>query len=153
MKLRWIIASVFAIVVVKLALSLFITDPETDDNNQTENIEQQASYNEIIELSLMEQGTCEVFVDMGIVERSSTTTETIRVVNNTATPITLLDFEATCRCTWLDLPRTAIAPGEYADILLTFDSRGEWGIVGNYIAITTSNEDCEVALWTQAEIE
>lgn len=96
---------------------------------------------------------CEVLVDMGSVYYSDIATRAIRLVNLTDDPITLLDYSTTCRCTWLTLPRHAIEPNDYADIELTFDSRGEFGSIGNYLSITTSNPRCEVAVWMCAEIE
>ena len=95
---------------------------------------------------------CEVLVDMGFVSRSSTATETIRVTNRCTTPLVLVDYSTQCRCMWLEYSREPIAENEYRDIELVFDSRGEWGSVGNYLSIETSNKECEVAIWMGAEI-
>ena len=54
---------------------------------------------------------------------------------------------------WLEFERKPIAPKESIDIELTFDSRGEWGSVGNYMEIVTSTEDMPIVLWIGAEIE
>ena len=53
----------------------------------------------------------------------------------------------------LEIDRTPIAQGDYRDIELIFDSRGEWGSVGNYMEITTSTEGAPIVLWIAAEIE
>ena len=95
---------------------------------------------------------CEVLVDMGFVSRSSTATETIRVTNRCTTPLVLVDYSTQCRCMWLEYSREPIAENEYRDIELVFDSRGEWGSVGNYMEITTSGEH-PIVLWIGAEIE
>ena len=96
---------------------------------------------------------CEVVVDLGYVKRSAVATETIRLVNRSNSPILLLDYSTQCRCMWLEFEREPIAPNESVDILLTFDSRGEWGLVGNYMEITTSVDNTPVVLWIGAEIE
>ena len=51
-----------------------------------------------------------------------------------------------------DMPREAIQPGDYADLTLSFDPRGEWGVIGNYINILTSTPGSEVVMWISAEI-
>ena len=96
---------------------------------------------------------CEVVVDLGYVKRSAVVTETIRLVNRSNSPILLLDYSTQCRCMWLEFEREPIAPNESVDILLTFDSRGEWGSVGNYMEITTSVDNTPIVLWIGAEIE
>jgi hypothetical protein len=53
---------------------------------------------------------------------------------------------------WLEYSREPISEGTYTDVELTFDSRGEWGTVGNYMEITTSSSR-PIVLWIGAEIE
>ena len=102
----------------------------------------------------LEEGcTCEVLADYGVVEPRSIVALPIRVVNTTDEPIVLLDYTTTCRCTMLDLPRSPIEVGGECEIALTFDSRGEWGGVGNFLDITTSNLECGFVIWMSAEIE
>lgn len=95
---------------------------------------------------------CEVIVDLGDVRRSATVEEYIRLTNLSDSPIVLLDYSTQCRCMWLDFDRKPIAPNESVDIVLTFDSRGEWGSVGNFMEITTSVESAPIVLWIGAEI-
>lgn len=95
---------------------------------------------------------CEVLVDMGVVLPSTTVTKTIRITNCSTTPLVLVDYSTQCRCMWLEYSREPIAENEYRDIELVFDSRGEWGSVGNYMEITTSGEH-PIVLWIGAEIE
>lgn len=95
---------------------------------------------------------CEVLVDMGAVLPSTTVTKTIRITNCSTAPLVLVDYSTQCRCMWLEYSREPIAENEYRDIELVFDSRGEWGSVGNYMEITTSGEH-PIVLWIGAEIE
>ncbi|MBO7263816.1 MAG: DUF1573 domain-containing protein [Alistipes sp.] len=138
----------FAVVAVGVALALLIPR----DSNSVESIEQVSTFNGIV---AEYRGTepCEVIVDLGYVTRSATANETIRLVNRSDSPILLLDYSTQCRCMWLEFERKPIAPNESIDITLTFDSRGEWGSVGNYMEITTSKETAPVVLWIGAEIE
>ena len=96
---------------------------------------------------------CEVVVDLGNVRPSATTHETIRITNCSDSPIVLLDYSTLCRCMWLEFDRKPIAPNESVDIILTFDSRGEWGSVGNFMEITTSVESAPIVMWISAKIE
>lgn len=102
---------------------------------------------------LVEGRTAEVMVDFGDVEPRSVVSKTISVVNTTDEPIVLLDFETTCRCTTLEFDHRPIGEGESRDITLTFDSRGEWGGIGNFLSVETSNEECALVVWMSAYIE
>ena len=108
---------------------------------------------EVLEATLKEGCTAEVFADFGVVEPRSTVDMPIRVVNATDEPIVLLDYSTTCRCTTLDLPHNPIEVGGVCEVVLTFDSRGEWGGVGNFLDITTSNPECGFVVWMGATVE
>lgn len=121
-----------------------------DEQTETKVIEQQV---EVLKVELVEGSTCEVIVDFGVVEPRSIVSRDIHIVNHTDAPIVLLDYETTCRCTTLDLPRKPIEPGGEAVAVLTFDSRGEWGSVGNFLDITTTNPECGFVIWMGATVE
>lgn len=103
--------------------------------------------------TISKDSLCEVILDYGDVPYGATATEHIRFTNDTLEPIALLNYTATCRCVWIDLPSKAIAPGEYGEVAVHFDSRGEFGSVGNYLTIETSDSGCKVAIWMSAEVE
>jgi hypothetical protein len=121
------------------------------DNTTIE--EQGMEVAEVLVAELTEGATSEVLADFGVVEPRSISSLDIRIVNTTDSPIVLLDYETTCRCTTLEFDRTPIAAGGEAVAVLTFDSRGEWGSVGNFLSIETSNEECAVVVWMSAHIE
>lgn len=102
--------------------------------------------------NMSEGEVAEVLVEFGDVKYADTVSRTITLKNNTDAPIALLDYEATCRCVWLNLPNKAIAAGEEGIVTITYDSRGEWGSIGNYLSIETSNKQVKVAIWMSAEI-
>ena len=137
-----------SVIAMVMALILCMQKPVTE-SVPTEKEDYQSLYT----AELHKDSVAEVLVDMGRVPASFTSTADIRLTNYTDTPISLLDYKATCRCVWLDMTKESIAPGEYTDIRFYFDSRGEWGSIGNYINITTSAEGSEVALWMCAEVE
>lgn len=153
MKRHWLIVAVLLIAIAALALVLRIGDSESDNATQdAEGVAQEADvYGGIV--AEISDDVCEVLVDFESVPYSSTTVKTIRVINRGTTPLVLVDYTTQCRCMWLDYSREPIMPGEYSDIELSFDSRGEWGSVGNYIKITTSREAAPIALWIAAEVE
>ena len=107
---------------------------------------------EVLVAELAEGTTCEVLADFGVVEPRSVVEMPIRVVNTTDEPIVLLDYTTTCRCTALNMQRTPIEVGGECEVTLVFDSRGEWGNVGNFLDITTSNSECGFVIWMAATI-
>ena len=108
---------------------------------------------EVLNAELAEGYTAEVIAEFGVVEARSVVDVPIRVKNTTNEPIVLLDYSTTCRCTTLALPRTAIEAGGECEVVLTFDSRGEWGSVGNFLEVTTSNPECGFVVWMAAMVE
>ena len=148
-----IVIAALALILSLSALVLRIVDSESDNRQRAK---EATATEEIYTGTIAEysgEEVCEVVVDLGAVMRSSTVSQTIRIVNKTTTPLVLLDYTTQCRCMWLDFEREPIAPNESVDIVLTFDSRGEWGTVGNYMEITTSTENAPIVLWIGAEIE
>ncbi len=153
MKRRWLIALATIIVIATVALALRIADSESDNQRRTE-IESCAMRCDDPDIvAEVDDDLCEVLVEFSSVPRSSTTTKTIRVVNKGSTPLVLLDFSTQCRCMWLDLSDKSIDCGDYCDITLSFDSRGEWGSVGNYMEVITSRDNAPIVLWIAAEVE
>lgn len=140
--------SLLALVLCVVACGL--KPKHVDEQTETQSVEQQA---EVLVAELVEGATSEVLVDFGVVEPRSIVSRDIHIVNHTDSPVVLLDYETTCRCTVLDLPRNPIEAGEEAVVVITFDSRGEWGGVGNFLSIATSNEECAVVVWMSAHIE
>ena len=108
---------------------------------------------EVLRAELAEGYTAEVLAEFGVVEARSVVDMPIRVRNNTDEPIVLLDYSTTCRCTTLALPRTAIEAGGECEVVLSFDSRGEWGGVGNFLEVATSNPECGFVVWMSAMVE
>lgn len=118
-----------------------------------DDVEEIVATEEELVAELAEGCTAEVMVDFGDVEPRSIVSKTIRVVNATEEPIVLVDFETTCRCTTLEFDQKPIGVGDSKEIVLTFDSRGEWGGVGNFLSVETSNPECAFVVWMSAYIE
>ena len=137
-------------IVIGVAAAIIALLSHNSGNGDT--IEHEEAFNGI-EAEYSGAEYCEIIVDFDNVQRSSTVSKTIRLTNLSDTPIVLLDYSTQCRCMWLDFERTPIAPNENRDITLTFDSRGEWGSVGNYMEISTSIDSAPIVLWIGAEIE
>ena len=106
-----------------------------------------------IEATIRTDSVTEVLVELGDVPYSALATKSIRLHNPTTSPLSLLDYQTTCRCTWINLPTAPIAAGEYGEAEVVFDSRGERGSVGNYIDITTSDPRCHIGVWISANVK
>ena len=147
-RIKVLVVAIAVVVALATALTLLLSH----DSSNNETPAQAPSFSGI---ATEYRGTepCEVIVDLGNVRYSSTVEETIRLTNLGDSPIVLLDYTTQCRCMWLDFERDVIAVNDSIDITLTFDSRGEWGTVGNYMEITTSVDNAPIVLWIGAEIE
>lgn len=106
-----------------------------------------------IEATIRTDSVTEVLAEFGDVRYSELATKSIRLHNPTTSPLSLLEYKATCRCTWINLPSAPIPAGEYGEAELVFDSRGERGSVGNYIDITTSDPRCHIGIWISAKVK
>lgn len=148
MRRRWSIIAAILLLAITVALVLRIIGSESDNSQRAQNIEE---YNGIV--AEVGDEPCEVLVDFESVPYASTMVKTIRIVNVGTTPLVLLDNTTQCRCMWLEYSREPIAVGESIDINLMFDSRGEWGSVGNYMEITTSRSEAPIVLWIAAEVQ
>lgn len=95
----------------------------------------------------------ELLVEFEDVCYGATATQTIRLHNNGDVPLSLLSYKSTCRCTWVELPNKAIAPGDFGELELLFDSRGEYGSVGNYVDIATSDSRSRIGIWMSAKVK
>ena len=95
----------------------------------------------------------ELLVEFEDVSYGATATQTIRLHNNGDAPLSLLSYKSTCRCTWVELPNKAIAPGDFGELELLFDSRGEYGSVGNYVDIATSDSRSRIGIWMSAKVK
>lgn len=148
-----VILAIIATLLIGLALVLCITEPNADNNTSeaVSNIEKATSEVGIIDVEYLGTDVCEIIVDFGNVPRSSTTTKKIRITNKSNNVLVLTDYSTQCRCMWLNFDREPIAVEDSIDITLSFDSRGEWGSVGNYMEITTS-QDKSIVVWIGAEI-
>lgn len=148
------IAAVVAIVVVialLVAAFAFRAYDSINDNRRREELSK-VEYRGIT-AELRRDSLCEVMVELGTVVYSATAEKSIRFTNLTDAPVALLDYTTTCKCTWLELPDKPIEAGGYADVRLLFDSRGEYGSIGNYLSVKCSDDRLNVAIWVSAEVE
>lgn len=121
-------------------------------NKAKQETEQQEEADLGITAEIRTDSITEVLVEFDNVRYSTTVDKSILLHNPTDTPLSLIDYDATCRCTWVDLPQKAIAPGEAGEVVLKFDSRGEYGSVGNYVDIRTSDPRCRIGIWMSAHV-
>ena len=148
---RRIVIALVAVALLVVALFVFrVYDSESDNRRREEQakVEYRGLRSDIKRDSLSE-----VMVEFGSVAYSTTVEKSIRFTNLTDAPIALLDFTTTCKCTWLELPNKPIEVGESADVKVVFDSRGEYGSIGNYLSVKCSDERANIAIWVSAEVE
>lgn len=146
-----IIIALAVVATVIVALFAFRVYDSTSDNRKRE--EQQKVEYRGLRAEIKRDSLCEVLVELGSVAYSTTAEKSIRFTNLTDAPLALLDFSTTCKCTWLELPNKPIEVGESADVKVVFDSRGEYGSIGNYLSVKCSDERANIAIWVSAEVE
>ena len=150
--MKRLVAIGLIVAMVALFAAIRIWDSTTD--NSKKSTEAQTSKEEIAGLSvdIRTDSITEIIAELGYVPYGAISSQRIRLRNTTDKPLSLVEYQATCRCTWMELPRYPIDPDAWGEIELFFDSRGEFGSVGNYVEITTSNEECRIAVWMSAEV-
>lgn len=146
-----IIIALTVVATVIVALFAIRVYDSTSDNRKRE--EQQKVEYRGLRAEIKRDSLCEVLVELGSVAYSTTAEKSIRFTNLTDAPLVLLDFSTTCKCTWLELPNNPIEVGESADVKVKFDSRGEYGSIGNYLSVKCSDERANIAIWVSAEVE
>lgn len=148
---RRIVIALVAVALLVVALFVFrVYDSESDNRRREE--QAKVKYRGI-RADIRRDSLSEVMVELGSVAYSTTAEKSIRFTNHTDAPIALLDFTTTCKCTWLELPNKPIEVGESADVKVIFDSRGEYGSIGNYLSVKCSDERVNIAIWVSAEVE
>ena len=148
---RRIVIALVAVALLVVALFVFrVYDSESDNRRREE--QAKVEYRGL-RADIRRDSLSEVMVEFGSVAYSTTAEKSIRFTNLTDTPIALLDFTTTCKCTWLELPNKPIEVGESADVKVVFDSRGEYGSIGNYLSVKCSDESANIAIWVSAEVE
>lgn len=153
MRRRAIIPAVAIVLAIATFATIRIVDSVADNRRREASKGASEEIFEGIVAEVKDDEVCEVLVDLGVVPYSSTTTQRIRLINSGSEPLVLVDYTTQCRCMWLDFEREPIAVGDSCDVVLSFDSRGEWGSVGNYMEIATSRENHPIVLWIGAEVE
>ena len=148
---RRIVIALVAVALLVVALFVFrVYDSESDNRRREE--QAKVEYRGL-RADIRRDSLSEVMVEFGSVAYSTTAEKSIRFTNLTDSPIALLDFTTTCKCTWLKLPNKPIEVGESADVKVVFDSRGEYGSIGNYLSVKCSDESANIAIWVSAEVE
>lgn len=148
---RRIVIALVSVALLIVALFVFrVYDSESDNRRREE--QAKVEYRGL-RADIRRDSLSEVMVELGSVAYSTTAEKSIRFTNHTDAPIALLDFTTTCKCTWLELPNKPIEVGESADVKVVFDSRGEYGSIGNYLSVKCSDERANIAIWVSAEVE
>lgn len=149
MSRKWLVVAVVALLgtIIAVALSMRTASVDTNTTEQHSELPYQG-----LSAEIRTDSVTELLVEFGDVPYSSVAVKQVRLKNTTDTPLALVDYRATCRCTWIELPQQAIAPNEWAEAEVKFDSRGEFGSVGNYIEVSTSDERCIIAVWMSADV-
>lgn len=149
---RKYILAIIALAIVVVAVFIALRPTNEAGVAQGDDRQPESEYRGL-KAELKRDSLCEVMVELGSVAYSTTAEKNIRFTNHTKNPVILLDYTSTCKCTWLELPDKPINPGQSADARLYFDSRGEYGSIGNHLSVRCSDKRVNVAIWVSAEVE
>ena len=75
------------------------------------------------------------------------------LANETGRPIVPADFRTSCGCATLEYENLPIAPGQARKMMLTFDSRGEWGWQFKRIDLPLAGTEQTLRIFVEAEVE
>jgi hypothetical protein len=88
--------------------------------------------------------------DFGVLPQGSTVTHTFSLKNSGDSPLTIESVQTTCGCTAATPTNTLIAPGELAQIQVSFDSQGRLGDMLKHVRVQTNDPDQSLSLLTMA---
>ncbi|MCD7969687.1 MAG: DUF1573 domain-containing protein [Alistipes sp.] len=94
---------------------------------------------QLITLSDTEQAPAADTVNFGRVGSGEIVLKPLRLLNEGAGPVVIVDVDKTCGCVDLDYPRRPLKSGEAADVEMEFDSRGLKGWVYKTLIIKISS--------------
>lgn len=90
-------------------------------------------------------------INVGEVQYQQPKTATFRLTNRGSKPLVILDIHASCGCTKVTWPDSPVAPGDKADIAVTYDAR----MLGSFqkeLEVYTSASDTPLYLTLQGRV-
>ena len=77
----------------------------------------------------------------------------LQLVNEGKTPLVIRTVERTCGCTTLEYENQPLMPGERRQMMLRFDTRGEWGWQLKLLRLYLNEGSNPLRLYVEADIE
>lgn len=149
--------SVFAIALVELSgvsRTALLNRFEGTEVHESFSPEQQAKRD--AEVNKMAKTTLEVLetkFDFGKVKEGQKVRHTWQVKNVGKVPLLIANVQASCGCTVPSYPKNPIAPGEYGDVTLEFNSEGRPGSVAKNALIIANADNAPFSIGFTAEVE
>lgn len=91
-------------------------------------------------------------LSLGRMQSGEVIKQRIRLVNESSEPVVISEHRTTCGCTEAEYERQPIGVGKSADIVVSYDSRGEWGWRMQLLELTLARKDYPVKIYIDAEI-
>lgn len=88
--------------------------------------------------------------DFGVLPQGSTVTHTFSLKNTGDTPLKIESIKTTCGCTAASPTQSLIAPGELAQIQVSFDSQGRLGNMLKQVRVQTNDPTQSMSFLTMA---
>lgn len=91
-------------------------------------------------------------LQLGRMQSGEVLKQRVRLINNSSEPIVLNYHHTSCGCTDALYERKPIAVGEYADVVVSYDSQGEWGWRMQLLELYLARKDYPIKIYIDAEV-
>lgn len=115
-------------------------------NNKTKNITELVKGPGILEFD-------ETSYDFGTIQQGEIVDHVFRFKNVQKEPVTILQARASCGCTLAEKPEEPIAPNEYGEIKVSFNSKGKKYKISKSVRMTTNLSDKAEIVYLKGYVE
>lgn len=94
----------------------------------------------------------EMEYDFGTMKEGEKVSHVFKFKNSGDKPLTITNAKGSCGCTVPDYPKTAIAPGDEAEIKVEFNSKGKKGAQTKFVTIDANTIPAQTRLTIKADV-
>lgn len=94
----------------------------------------------------------EMEYDFGTIKEGEKVTHVFKFKNSGDKPLTITNAKGSCGCTAPEYPKTAVAPGEEAEIKVEFNSKGKKGAQTKFVTLDANTIPAQTRLTIKADV-
>lgn len=91
-------------------------------------------------------------LQLGRMHSGEILSQRVRIVNNSDEKLVITDHKTSCGCTTVEYERKPIEVGKYSDIVVSYDSSGEWGWQMQLLELQLAQKEYPIKIYIDAEV-